>query len=134
MTDLRDWGGEVFASLLPLVMGAFAIYIMDAGSWWTSVIRWVAEGTLMPPAALLTLVLMQRASRLKPVWARSLAERYLIVYCIAAVMLFTGSIASGDQGQVRSATHWAVLNGVAYGGVVATCIAWAFGARRSSAA
>ena len=114
--DEHGLDGEVFASVLPLLLGGFAIWINHGHGWWSAVVKWVAEGTLMPPAVLLCAALVQGVNEVKSPKLRTNLMRGLLLYGLAVVGVFIGSV--DPQPNVRSTHAWAELNAILYIGVV----------------
>lgn len=119
MFDPRKWGVEVFGALLPLLMGGFVIFLADGDKWWDRVVGWVADGTLMPPAALLAFALILNCHEFVAPNLKSVCEAALIVLVMAIVMVFMGSVQRENQNS--SAHRWATINGILYLSVVTSC-------------
>lgn len=117
MTNPLRWGGEVFAALLPLGMGGLAIALADGNAWWSHVVGWVADGTLMPPAVLLALALVRDCRKFVASELRSAAEMILEALAIATVIIFSVSVRRSPD----STDRLAIVNAIAYASVVASC-------------
>ncbi|NPC42935.1 hypothetical protein [Nocardioides sp. zg-1230] len=120
MTKVTDWDSEVFAALLPLALGGFALWVMQGDGWWAAVVKWVSEGTLMVPAVLLCFAMLRRSHHFESQRARKIWNTVLVVATGAVLVIFVGSVQPGQRAHTQTA--FAAYNAVLYAVVVGFCV------------
>lgn len=121
MIDVKSWPTEAFAALLPLVMGGLVTYLFDGGDGLSAAHQWVGDGTLMPPATMLTVALLARALSRSSSQGTAWALMGLVLLLVLSVLLFAASVRPESE-RGLSAGHLFVWNIGLYLGVLALCV------------
>lgn len=125
MKQVDELPTEAAVALLPIVIGAVAVHFFQGEGGWDEAYRWVAEGLLMPPAAILCVALLSVFSDMQKHPLTRLVSAGVFVQLLVIVLLFAASVQpTEDRGLSGSELFaWNVtLYGIVFvlSGIVAT--------------
>lgn len=132
MKVAKEWPTEAFAALLPLFMGGLAIYFQQGSGGLDAARKWVSDGILMPPAAVLCMslyVYIQRAAEGATSRGRvSLMTLPTILVLLCSVLLFAASVQPPNE---RGLSEWQLFwwNSALYLFVLIGCVIVSIGSR-----
>jgi hypothetical protein len=121
MRHFSRWWAEITAAVIPVPLGGLAIYLFQGNGAWKAMERWVSEGLLMPPAALLCISLLWTLHELREHDAAPYVKTGIAVLMFIATLVFSASVQPTSERELTTKQFF-VWNMVLYLAVLASCV------------